>query len=410
MANLMAKRNWFFALSALIIIPGVISLLIFHLKLGIDFTGGSLLRYSFTQSVQAADVQQAFASVGITDVEVQTTIPSQGAQSAIVRAPNLNITQIESAETALKAKFGNVTRDSADTVGPLIGQQTTRNAIFAVIAASVIILLYIWWAFRRLEKPYRYGTCAIIALLHDVLVVVGLWSIFGKVFGFEVDALFVTGVLTVVGFSVHDTVVVFDRIRENLIKRELMVQEATKLNLDKSPDVLQEMDMAKQSVLINAYLSDYMKKNPISEDMLVQEYEARKAKLGDKEYNARHILVDTEAQAKTIIAQLGKKVKFEKLAAQSKDTGSAAQGGSLGWQVPSNFVAPFAQALQSLKKGEYTKEPVHTQFGWHVIRLDDERALKVPGFEEVKPQLQQHLQQQAIQKAIADLQAKAKVE
>lgn len=199
-------------------------------------------------------------------------------------------------------------------------------------------------------------------------------------------------------------------IRENLIKRELMVQEATKLNLDKSPDVLQEMDMAKQSVLINAYLSDYMKKNPISEDMLVQEYEARKAKLGDKEYNARHILVDTEAQAKTIIAQLGKKVKFEKLAAQSKDTGSAAQGGSLGWQVPSNFVAPFAQALQSLKKGEYTKEPVHTQFGWHVIRLDDERALKVPGFEEVKPQLQQHLQQQAIQKAIADLQAKAKVE
>ena len=199
-------------------------------------------------------------------------------------------------------------------------------------------------------------------------------------------------------------------IRENLIKRELMVQEATKLNLDKSPDVLQEMDMAKQSVLINAYLSDYLKKNPITEDMLVQEYEARKAKLGDKEYNARHILVDTEAQAKTIIAQLGKKVKFEKLAAQSKDTGSAAQGGSLGWQVPSNFVAPFAQALQSLKKGEYTKEPVHTQFGWHVIRLDDERALKVPGFEEVKPQLQQRLQQQAIQKAIADLQAKAKVE
>ena len=227
MANLMAKRNWFFALSALIIIPGVISLLIFHLKLGIDFTGGSLLRYSFTQSVQAADVQQAFASVGITDVEVQTTIPSQGAQSAIVRAPNLNITQIESAETALKAKFGNVTRDSADTVGPLIGQQTTRNAIFAVIAASVIILLYIWWAFRRLEKPYRYGTCAIIALLHDVLVVVGLWSIFGKVFGFEVDALFVTGVLTVVGFSVHDTVVVFDRIRENLIKRAGATFETT---------------------------------------------------------------------------------------------------------------------------------------------------------------------------------------
>ncbi|HVA23662.1 MAG TPA: protein translocase subunit SecF [Chloroflexota bacterium] len=220
MANLMGKRRWFFALSALIIIPGVISLLIFHLRLGIDFTGGSLLRYSFTQQVQTADIQQVFASVGITDVQVQTTIPTtQGAQSAIIRAPNLNITQIESAETALKAKYGNVTRDSADTVGPLIGQQTTRYAILAVVAASVFILGYISWAFRRLEKPYRYGTCAIIALLHDVLVVVGLWSIFGRVFGFEVDALFVTGVLTVVGFSVHDTVVVFDRIRENLIKR-----------------------------------------------------------------------------------------------------------------------------------------------------------------------------------------------
>jgi preprotein translocase subunit SecF len=228
MANLMAKRNWFFALSALIIIPGVIALLVFHLKLGIDFTGGSLLRYSFTQQVQSADIQQVYNSVGITDVEVQTTIPTQGtAQSAIIRAPNLDITQIESAEAALKAKYGNVTRDSADTVGPLIGQQTTRNAIFAVLAASAIILLYIWWAFRRLERPYRYGACAIIALLHDVLVVVGLWSIFGKVFGFEVDALFVTGVLTVVGFSVHDTVVVFDRIRENLIKRAGATFETT---------------------------------------------------------------------------------------------------------------------------------------------------------------------------------------
>jgi peptidyl-prolyl cis-trans isomerase C len=153
-----------------------------------------------------------------------------------------------------------------------------------------------------------------------------------------------------------------------------------------------------------------MKKNPISEDVLKQEYEARKAKLGDKEYNARHILVGTEDEAKAIITQLNKKTKFAKLVAKSKDTGSAAQGGSLGWAVPSNFVPPFAQALQSLKKGEYTKVPVQSQFGWHVILLDDERALKVPAFEEVKPQLQQRLQQQAVQKAIADLLAKAKVE
>lgn len=199
-------------------------------------------------------------------------------------------------------------------------------------------------------------------------------------------------------------------IRENLIKRELMAQEAKKIGLDKTPDVLQEMDVAKQSVLINAYLMDYMKKNPISEEVLKQEYESRKAKLGDKEYNARHILVDSEDEAKAIIAQLNKKVKFEKLVAKSKDTGSAAQGGSLGWAVPSNFVPPFAYALKTLKKGEYTKVPVQSQFGWHVIQLDDERALKVPGYEEVKPQLQQRLQQQAVQKAIADLEAKAKVE
>ncbi|HLG73968.1 MAG TPA: protein translocase subunit SecF [Chloroflexota bacterium] len=227
MANLMAKRNWFFALSALIIIPGVISLCIFHLKLGIDFTGGSLLQYGFTQQVQPAEIQQVFATAGFPDVEVQTTVGQQGSQSAIVRAPLLDVNQIEQVETGLKAKFGNVTRESADTVGPLIGQQTTRYAIIAVLAASAIILLYIWWAFRRLDKPWRYGTCAIVALLHDVLVVVGLWSIFGEVFGFQVDALFVTGVLTVVGFSVHDTVVVFDRIRENLIKRAGATFETT---------------------------------------------------------------------------------------------------------------------------------------------------------------------------------------
>jgi peptidyl-prolyl cis-trans isomerase C len=199
-------------------------------------------------------------------------------------------------------------------------------------------------------------------------------------------------------------------IRESLIKRELMIQAAKKLNLDKSPEVQQEMDFAKQNILVNAFLVDYMKKNPITEDALKQEFEARKAKLGDKEYNARHILVETEAEAKAIIAQLGKKVKFEKLVSKSKDMVSAEQGGLLGWAVPSNFVAPFAQALQSLKPGEYTKQPVHTQFGWHVIKLDDVRSIKVPAFEEVKPQLQQRLQQQAIQQAIADLQANAKVE
>ncbi|MDP1997614.1 MAG: peptidyl-prolyl cis-trans isomerase [Gallionella sp.] len=199
-------------------------------------------------------------------------------------------------------------------------------------------------------------------------------------------------------------------IRDDMINLEVMAQEAVKAGLDKNTDVVQQVELAKQSVLVGAFVQDYVKNHPISEDQLKQEYDKLKTKLGNKEYNTRHILVGTEAEAKDIIAQLGKKAKFEKLAAKSKDTGSAAQGGSLGWAVPSNFVPEFANALLNLKKGEYTKVPVQSQFGWHVIKLDDTRELKVPSFEEVKPQLQQHLQQQSIKKAIDELRAKAKIE
>ncbi len=200
-------------------------------------------------------------------------------------------------------------------------------------------------------------------------------------------------------------------IREDMINIELMAQEAAKLGLDKNAEVTQQVELARQSVLVSAFVQDYAKNHPVSEDALKQEYDKLKTKLGNKEYNARHILVETEAEAKDIIAQLGKKGgKFEKLAAKSRDAGSAQRGGELGWTVPGNFVPPFANALLNLKKGEYTKEPVQTQFGWHVIRLDDTRDLKVPTFEETKPQLQQRLQQQAIRKAIDELRAKAKVE
>ncbi|MDZ4202535.1 MAG: peptidylprolyl isomerase [Gallionella sp.] len=199
-------------------------------------------------------------------------------------------------------------------------------------------------------------------------------------------------------------------IREDMINLEVMAQEAAKLGLNKSEEVVQQVELAKQSVLVGTFVQDFAKNHPVSEDQLKQEYEKLKAKLGDKEYNARHILVETEAEAKSIIAQLGKKAKFEKLAEQSKDAGSAERGGSLGWTVPGNFVQPFADALLSMKKGEYTKEPVQSQFGWHVIKLDDVRPLKVPPFAELKPQLQQRMQQQAVQKAIADLRAKAKIE
>lgn len=199
-------------------------------------------------------------------------------------------------------------------------------------------------------------------------------------------------------------------ILDDLINREVMAQAATASGLDKSAEIVQQINLAKQTVLINAFVQEQLKKNPVTDAQLQAGYETLKSKLGDKEYSARHILVATEAEARDIIAQLGKKAKFEKLAEKSKDTGSAERGGALGWTVPKNFVEPFANALLNLKKGEYTKDPVQTQFGWHVIKLDDMRALKVPSFDEIKPQLLQRLQQQAIQKIITDLRAAAKID
>lgn len=199
-------------------------------------------------------------------------------------------------------------------------------------------------------------------------------------------------------------------IRDDLINREVIAQAAVKEGLDKTPSVIDQMAIAKQTVLVSAFIQDNLKKNPITTEQLKKEYDNYKAQLGDKEYNVSHILVKTQAEAKEIIAKLDKKVKFEKLSKESLDAGSAAHGGSLGWTVPKSLVEPFANALLNLKKGEYTKEPVQTQFGWHVIKLDDVRPLKAPTFEEMKPKLEQHLQQQAIQKTVADLRAAAKIE
>jgi peptidyl-prolyl cis-trans isomerase C len=200
-------------------------------------------------------------------------------------------------------------------------------------------------------------------------------------------------------------------IRDDMISIEVLAQEAKKSGIDKDPEVIQQTELAGQSVLVGAFVQDYAKKHQITEDQLKQEYEKLKVNLGKSEYSVRHILLDSEDEAKDIIKQLGKKGKFEKIAKEkSKDAGSATQGGSLGWAVPSNFVPPFANALLSLKKGAYTKDPVKTQYGWHVIKLDDVRDLKIPAYDELKPQIQQRMQQQAIQEYIADLRSKAKIE
>jgi peptidyl-prolyl cis-trans isomerase C len=200
-------------------------------------------------------------------------------------------------------------------------------------------------------------------------------------------------------------------VRDDIINLEVLAQQAAKDGVDKNPEVIQQLELARESVLAGAFVQDYVKNHPVSDDQLKEEYTKLKANLGKNEYNARHILVETEAEAKAIIQQLNKKGNFEKIAKEkSKDSGSAARGGSLGWAVPNNFVPPFANALTSLKKGTYTKEPVQTQFGWHIIKLDDVRDLTVPPFDDVKSQIQQRMQQQAIQGLINDLRSKAKIE
>ena len=198
-------------------------------------------------------------------------------------------------------------------------------------------------------------------------------------------------------------------VKEELVRRELLTQEAKKKGLDKKPEIQGQMELAKQAVLIRAYLSDYVRANPVSEDKLKKDYEAIKANLGTTEYTANHILVSTEDEAKAIIAKLEKGDKFADLAKQSKDPGSKDNGGELGWSAPSTYVKPFSDALTKLKKGEYTKTPVKTDFGYHVIALDDTRPLTPPPFEQVKPQLQQRASQQQVEQLVKKLRESAKV-
>jgi peptidyl-prolyl cis-trans isomerase C len=199
-------------------------------------------------------------------------------------------------------------------------------------------------------------------------------------------------------------------IRDNLIAQEIISQAAEKKGLGKDSDVVIQIELSKQNILARAYIQDYLKNNPVTDDSLKGEYDKLKAQMGDKEYKARHILVDKQDEAKDIIAKLKKGEKFEKLAEKSKDPGSKANGGDLGWSSPAAFVKPFSEALSKLQKGKFTTEPVQTQFGWHVILLDDIRETKPPSFDQVKNNLRQHVQQQEIEKLINDMKAKAKVE
>jgi len=199
-------------------------------------------------------------------------------------------------------------------------------------------------------------------------------------------------------------------VREELIRRELLLQEAKKAGLDKKPDIAAQAEAAKQAILIRSYVQEYVKKNPIKDEQLKAEYEKIKAQVGSTEYKASHILVKEEDEAKAVIENLKKGAKFNELAKQSIDPGSKESGGDLGWAAPSNYVKPFSDAMTSLTKGKYTETPVKSEFGYHIIMLEDTRPTTFPSFDEVKPRLQQQAQTQQITKMVDGLRAKAKVE
>jgi peptidyl-prolyl cis-trans isomerase C len=201
------------------------------------------------------------------------------------------------------------------------------------------------------------------------------------------------------------------QIKDEVIAREVFIQEAQKMGLDTSEDFKTQMELARQTILIRELFTNYQKTHAVTDDEIKAEYDKFVAANSGKEYRARHILVEKESEAKAIIAQLKKGGKFDEIAKKSsKDPGSGAKGGDLDWAPAGNYVAEFATALTTLKKGQLTDTPVKSQFGYHVIRLDDVRDAQLPKLEDVKPQVSQQLQQQKLAQYQNELRSKAKVE
>ena len=219
MTKLASKRKLWFTISLLVIVPGLISLLFSGLKLGIDFTGGTLWEMRFSQPATAVQIETALHGAGLESVIVQQS-GSAADESFLVRIPEVPEGSARKAELtkALQSEVGPFTELEYSTVGGALSTEIRNRAIIAVAIASVGILLYMAYAFRNTQNPLLYGGSALVAMLHDILVVLGIFSILGVLFNVQIDALFITALLTVIGFSVHDTIVVFDRIRENLAK------------------------------------------------------------------------------------------------------------------------------------------------------------------------------------------------
>ncbi len=212
MFDIIGKRFRFLLISGVVILISIISLLTFGLKSGIEFSSGSMLTVDFEQEVEQGQLKQALVDLGYSDVIIQRT----GAGDFIVRTRELSSEDKAQLEEALESRFGRLTEPEFSSVSPMIAAETARTAAIAVAVAALGILLYVTWAFRRMPKPFHYGTCAVIALTHDALVALGVFSIIGAILNWQINLMFITGILAVIGYSVNNTVVVFDRIRENL--------------------------------------------------------------------------------------------------------------------------------------------------------------------------------------------------
>ncbi len=228
MFNIVGKRGWYFVISALVIIPGLLSMIAppgwasggSGLKPGIDFSSGSVLTVAFEDPANADAVRSLLSDVG----HPQALVQSLDDRSVLIRTRVLEeasaggSSERQRIEDALEAQIGPINASGVDTVSPIVAQETVRNTFLALLVASVFILIYIWYAFRRVPRAYRYGVAAVVTLVHDTVIVLGVFSILGRVLDMEVNAMFIVGILTVAGYSVNDTIVVFDRIRENTIR------------------------------------------------------------------------------------------------------------------------------------------------------------------------------------------------
>lgn len=212
MLDITGKRSLFLIISEIIILIGIIALVVFGLKPGIEFSSGSLLTLSFEQEVAQSELNEEMANLGYDNVIIQRT----GAGDFFIRTQELTAAERLALEENLSARFGALTEREFYSVSSMVAAETVSNAIIAVAVAAVGILLYITWAFRRMPRPFHYGVCAIIALVHDVVLVTGIFAILGAIMNWEINLMFITGVLAVIGYSINNTVVVFDRIRENL--------------------------------------------------------------------------------------------------------------------------------------------------------------------------------------------------